>query len=562
MSLRNVSIRTRLVAAFATLTLFVLGLGLAGLSGIATVEERLVDVQTRWLPNVRDAGALDALTGRYTTSLLRHMLTTEPKALAAIEGDIAQRGQAIETGMAAYARGIAQPEERALYETFLREWGAFTATEAPILAHSRAGEKAEALLAYQSKGIGARRNASIALERIIALNTEGAARAEASAAASVARTRFWMVAALGTALALAVAMAVLLIAGIGRGIDRVVRPMQALAEGDLETAIPLQGTRTEMGRVADAVQVFKAALLRMRALESETALARAGAEAQRKAAMRQMADTFERSVGGIVATVTAAATELQATAQSMTATATQTASQSTTVAMAAEEAASNVNTVAAAAEELGSSVLEIGRQVGGSSALAQGAVAEAAQTAAVVQDLSEAAARIGDVVAMISSIAGQTNLLALNATIEAARAGEAGRGFAVVAAEVKELAAQTARATGEIGSQIGRIQDSTRQAVAAIDAIAGRIREISGVSASIAAAVEEQGAATQEIVRNVGEAASGTGAVTANIGGLAAAADETGAAASQVLTSATELSRQSEHLNAEMSRMLASLRAA
>ena len=562
MSLKILSIRAKLVAAFATLTVFLLGLGMLGLVGVSSVNGLLVDVQTNWLPSVRDAGVVDALTGRYTTSLLRHMLTTEPKALAAIDVDIAQRNTAIDAAIATYARNITSPEERALYEAFVSDWRAFTATEAPILAHSRAGEKAEALAVYQSKGIETRRKASITLAKIIALNAEGAARAEAAAVVSVERTRFWIVAALGAALVLAVAMAVLLTVGVGRGIDRVVRPMQALAEGDLDVAIPLQGTRTEMGRVADAVQVFKDALLRMRALESETALARAGAEAQRKDAMRQMAETFERSVGGIVATVTAAATELQATAQSMTATATQTAAQSTTVAMAAEEAASNVNTVAAAAEELGASVLEIGRQVGGSSALAQGAVAEAAQTAAVVQELSEAAARIGDVVAMISSIAGQTNLLALNATIEAARAGEAGRGFAVVATEVKELAAQTARATDEIGGQIGRMQASTRQAVAAIDAIAGRIREISGVSASIAAAVEEQGAATQEIVRNVSEAASGTGAVTANVGGLAAAADETGAAASQVLTSATELSRQSEHLNAEMGRMLASLRAA
>ena len=562
MSLKPISIRTKLVAAFATLTAFLLGLGLLGLVGVSTVNGLLLDVQTNWLPSVRDAGAVDALTGRYTTSLLRHMLTTEPKALAAIDADIAQRSQAIDAAIATYERDITSPEERALYETFVKDWRAFTATEAPILAHSRAGEKAQALAVYQSQGIETRRKASITLAKIIALNADGAARAEAAGALSVERTRFWIVAALAAALALAVAMAVLLTVGIGRGIDRVVQPMQALAEGDLDVAIPLQGTRTEMGRVADAVQVFKDALLRMRALEAETVLAQAGAKAQRKAAMRQMADIFERSVGGIVATVTAAATELQATAQGMTATATQTAAQSTTVAMAAEEAASNVNTVAAAAEELGSSVQEIGRQVGNSSDLARAAVSEAERTAGVVRELSEGAARIGDVVAMISSIAGQTNLLALNATIEAARAGEAGRGFAVVAGEVKELAAQTARATEQIGAQIGRIQGSTNEAVAAIAAIMERIREISGVSSAIAAAVEEQGAATQEIVRNVSEAATGTGVVTANVGGVASAVEETGAAATQVLASATELSRQSACLDAEMGRILAGLRAA
>ncbi|MBA9070212.1 methyl-accepting chemotaxis protein [Methylobacterium sp. RAS18] len=214
------------------------------------------------------------------------------------------------------------------------------------------------------------------------------------------------------------------------------------------------------------------------------------------------------------------------------------------------------------AEELGSSVQEIGRQVNGSAHLAPAAVQEASYTAGLVRELSGAVVKIGDVVTMISVIAGQTNLLALNATIEAARAGEAGRGFAVVATEVKELASQTARATEEISSQIDRIQGSTGQAVSAISSIAARIEEISGVATAIAAAVEEQSAATQEIVRNVAQAAMGTGEVTSNIAGVAGAAEETGAAATQVLGAASELSRQSEHLSAEVSRFLATVRAA
>jgi len=374
----------------------------------------------------------------------------------------------------------------------------------------------------------------------------------------------WMTCVIGLAAMVIVAgtALVLLQIGIGRPIDGMTRTMSRLSRNELDVAVPGLGRRDEIGAMAQAVGVFKDTMVRTRQLEQDAELARAGVEAQRKAAMRELAESFEGAVGGIIEAVSSASTELQATAQSMTVTASQTSGQSTHVAAAAKQAAANVTMVATAAEELGASVHEIGRQADSAASLANGAVTQASETATLVAALSRGAAKIGDVVGLITSIAGQTNLLALNATIEAARAGESGRGFAVVAAEVKELAGQTARATEEITRQIGEIQTATHQAVSAIDGIAGRVQEMSSVATSIAAAVEEQGAATQEIVRNVSQAAIGTNEVTANIAGVAAAAAGTGEAAGHVLTAASGLSRQSEQLGAQVGRFLATVRAA
>jgi chromosome segregation ATPase len=278
--------------------------------------------------------------------------------------------------------------------------------------------------------------------------------------------------------------------------------------------------------------------------------------------IENLTQTFGEKVGHMVGLVSSAATQLQATAESMTGTAERTMRQAANVTSAAEEASVNVQTVASASEELASSISEISRQVAQSAKIAGKAADDAKHTDSVVRALAEGARSIGEVVGLISNIAGQTNLLALNATIEAARAGDAGKGFAVVASEVKSLATQTAKATDQIGQQIAQIQAATNEAVTAIQGISSTIAEVNEIAAAIAAAVEEQGAATQEIARNIQQASAGTQDVTSNIAGVNQGASTTGAAAGEVLTAAGELSRQAEHLNGEVGRFIAEVKAA
>jgi methyl-accepting chemotaxis protein len=366
----------------------------------------------------------------------------------------------------------------------------------------------------------------------------------------------------GIALALGLLIAFTSARSIAGPVKTLTACLARLAQRDWSTVVPGTERKDELGAMAKATETLKEAGRRADEMAEEEKANELKRQQERRNQMLALADSFEASVGGVVTTVTHSATELKTTAQAMSEVAEETSRQSTVVAAAAEQMTQNVQTVASATEELSASIAEIGNQVTESNRIVHDAVRQANDTNEQVRGLAEAAQKIGDVVRLINDIAGQTNLLALNATIEAARAGEAGKGFAVVASEVKMLATQTGKATDEIAGQVRAIQDATQRSVDAIGSITTTIGRVSEISTAIASAVEEQGAATQEISRNVQQAAQGTTEVSSNIGSVTAAAEQTGTAAGQVLSSAGELQKNGTTLKTQVEEFLRTVRAA
>ena len=385
--------------------------------------------------------------------------------------------------------------------------------------------------------------------------------AEAYAHAVSRDTTNTQVAIAATAAAMGLLLAFVIARSILRPLMAMVGAMRTLAGGDLTVEVPERGSPTELGEMAQAMEVFK---------ENGIARARMAEERERERAAREdrarriteLTASFESKAGDLVTAVSGAANDLLSTADAMGSLATQTTSDATDMAVAADQTSANVQTVATASEQLAASISEINMQVARSAEVTRRAREDAARTDGVVRALSESANRIGEVVGLIGTIAGQTNLLALNATIEAARAGEAGRGFAVVASEVKNLALKTAGATGEIESQVAAIQSATRDAVTSIQGIGRTIDEISGIASAIAAAVEEQGAATHEIARNVQQAAIGTQEVTNNIVGVSRRAGETSGSASRVQEAAGDLSQRADQIRKEVTSYIRLVQAA
>jgi methyl-accepting chemotaxis protein len=552
-----------LLLAFVIMAFAQAVVAVIGLRGISLSNGDLAEVYNERLVPVSELTRINDLTHSSIEQLMIAVISRPSpqnvqKYIDQVDTNLAE----VDRLSADYAKHVAGDEDKKLFG----EWSSnrqqlISKAIKPAMADLKAqgfNDAEDTLL-----GVGVKRFAAVQqlLRALLANETRRAEATRDSANTRFTITLYSAIAAIAFGLGLSALIAFYMNRAVATPIAGMTSAMKRLAGGDFAADIPATGRHDEIGEMAKAVAIFRDGMVDADRLQKEQKIEQARKE-ERQAAIERHIGSFEGSVGSALDNLATAATGMRATSESMSATAAQASEQMTRVMEAAEQASGNVEAVAAAAEEMATSVGEIGRQVQDSARIAGTAVDQARKTDDRINHLSQAASRIGDVVNLITTIAEQTNLLALNATIEAARAGEAGRGFAVVAQEVKQLASQTAKATSEIGAQIAGMQNATQDAVVAIKEIVGTIAQVSEIASAIAAAIEQQGAATQEIARNVQQAARGTEQVSSNITGVNHAATDTDRAANHVLSSADELRGQADTLRLEVDRFLAGIRAA
>jgi methyl-accepting chemotaxis protein len=558
---QNLATRAKVTLCFVVVCVTTIALGALSIQRMSEMNEDISQLSGNWLPAVKSLGGVAQQAERYRATVVLFSLAVDDKQRAEAEAFMNESISKVRAAMAEYEPTITAGREQALATDFKQKWEALVASSSEILATVRKGDQAAAEARifgpFQSETVAFR----AAMTADIDFNNQSAKAAAQDGANTYSSGWYWVAGMLVTAILLSVLAGLALVSGVSSPMSAMAAVMRRLADHDKNVMIAGHDRKDEIGAMAGAVQIFRDNMIKADE-QSVVQAAERVAKEQRADKMATLVRNFESTIAGMVGVLSSAATELQATAQSMSSSAAETNHQASSVASAAEEASSGVQTVAASAEELASSIGEITRQVAQSAQIAEKAVADARRTDTIVRALADGAQKIGLVVELISNIAGQTNLLALNATIEAARAGDAGKGFAVVASEVKNLANQTAKATEEISAQVAQLQGATREAVEAIGGIATIIGEVGTIATAIAAAVEEQGAATSEIAKTTQQTAVSTQDVSSSIANVTQAATGTGAAAGQVLSAAGELSKQAEHLTSQVRTFISDVRAA
>ncbi len=560
-ALNNWSIRSRALLAFGLMIALIVTMGVIGYAQMARMGTAANDVSGNWLPSIKVVGEVKFLNARTRTTLSRAILSQTPEDRVKGLADYSKRREEFSSKIKEYEKLISSDEERKLYDKV-------------VATREKYVESVDAMISMMQKNVDIKiigqafvdsseqfNAIGSAIDKLTEINSVGSDKSVAAALDAEQTGGMTMIAITVVATIVGLLSFYMVTSTIAAPIVTITSTMSELANGNKQVKIPFADRKDEIGSMAEAVEVFKDNMIKNDEMIAAQEVERKAKEL-RAEKIAQRTASFDNVIKLVLGTVSSASQQMEASAQSMQAAAEETNVQSTAVAAASEQASTNVQTVAAATEELSSSIQEISRQVAQSSRVVTQAVKEATETKELVRSLDTTAGKIGQVVALITDIAEQTNLLALNATIEAARAGEAGKGFAVVASEVKNLATQTAKATEEISGQINGIQNATKSSVAAIERIFETIEQVNGISATIASAVEEQGAATKEIARNVEQAASGTREVSTNIVGVTQAASETGQVSTQVLEAAKELAKQSTTLRSEVDTFLTDIKAA
>lgn len=515
----NLNIGKKLALGFGIVLALTVALAVTAFLEISKVNGNTVDIATNWLPSVRALGKLSSDTSGFRSYELALLLSTDQTGQDKNIEEMKTWGDAVAQDMKTYEPLISSDEERQMYNNISNGWGKYMDVNRQVVELRETGKTADASHLSRISGLAAFRSFSSDLDKDIELNNKGAQAAQGEAASAYSAGKYWLLGLSIAAIAFGLFVAITLARAISSSTTNMLAAIEEIAGNNLAIADVNIKSRDEIGKAGLALNKMK----------------------------NNLHEVIE-SIAGTAQQVAAASEEFSSTSQQITANSEEATAQANTVSAATEQVSRNLQTVATGAEEMSATIKDIAKNAGEAAKVASEAVKNAQTTNAIVSKLGESSAEIGQVIKVITSIAQQTNLLALNATIEAARAGEAGKGFAVVANEVKELAKQTAKATEDISQKITAIQEDTKEAVEAIGTISGIINRINDISNTIATAVEEQSATTNEMSRNVVEAAKGSESINQNITGVAQAAQNTSSSAHDSQKAASQLAEMSTQL--------------